>query len=87
MLQERIGIYVYFRQNKFIRQLKRFGHLIYVNKSQRYLLLYINRAELEHTMTSLKQLKYVSDIVLSEYANIARTYDKETNESKDYRVI
>ncbi|WP_371814512.1 DUF2129 domain-containing protein [Jeotgalicoccus sp. WY2] len=52
MLVNRLGIYVYFKQNKFIRQLKRHGHLIYVNKTKKYVLLYIDENDLDkHSQT------------------------------------
>lgn len=87
MLKKRIGIYVYFKQNKFIRQLKRYGHLIYVNKDKKYLLLYINESDVSQTMKELNKLKYVSDVIISQYPNIKREYEHEKHEAKDYRVI
>jgi len=87
MLKKRIGIYIYFKQNKFIRQLKRYGHLIYVNKDKKYLLLYINESDVSQTMKELNKLKYVSDVIVSQYHNIKREYEREKHEAKDYRVI
>lgn len=87
MLKKRIGIYIYFKQNKFIRQLKRYGHLIYVNKDKKYLLLYINESDVSQTMKELTKLKYVSDVIVSQYPNIKREYEREKHEEKDYRVI
>ncbi|WP_020008744.1 YlbG family protein [Salinicoccus albus] len=87
MLEQRIGIYIYFKQNKFIRQLKRYGHLIYVNKDKKYLLLYIYESELSQTIGELEKLKYVRDIIVSEYRNIRKDYGTENFEAEDYRVI
>lgn len=87
MLKKRIGIYIYFKQNKFIRQLKRHGHLIYVNKDKKYLLLYINESDVSQTIKELNKLKYVSDVIVSQYPNIKREYEREKHEAKDYRVI
>jgi len=87
MLEQRIGIYIYFKQNKFIRQLKRYGHLIYVNKDKKYLLLYIYESELSQTIGELEKLKYVKDIIVSEYQNIRKDYGTENFEAEDYRVI
>ncbi|MCC4722145.1 YlbG family protein [Salinicoccus sp. RF5] len=87
MLEKRIGIYIYFKQNKFIRQLKRYGHLIYVNKEKKYLLLYIYESDLPQTIEALNGLKYVNDVLVSEYPNIKREYGTENFEPKDYRVI
>ncbi|MHC0552735.1 DUF2129 domain-containing protein [Salinicoccus sp. CNSTN-B1] len=87
MLEKRIGIYIYFKQNKFIRQLKRHGHLIYVNKDKKYLLLYIYESELDQTIQTLNSLKYVDDVLVSEYPHIQREYNAENYEPKDYRVI
>ena len=87
MIVNRIGIYVYFKQNKFIRQLKRHGHLIYVNKDKKYVLLYIDEADVDKTLADLGKLKFVTDIVMSEYPNIKREYNTEDHEKRDYRVI
>lgn len=87
MIVKRIGIYVYFKQNKFIRQLKRHGHLIYVNKDKKYALIYVNEDKLESTLIELGKLKFVTDITTSEYHNISREYSSEDYEEKDYRVI
>lgn len=87
MIVNRRGIYVYFKQNKFIRQLKRHGHLIYVNKDKKYVLLYVDETELDKTLSDLEKLKFVTDVVLSEYPNIKREYSTEDKEKKDYRVI
>lgn len=87
MLKKRMGIYIYFKQNKFIRQLKRYGHLIYVNKDKKYLLIYINESDVSQTMKELNKLKYVSDVIVSQYPNIKREYEREKHEAKDYRVI
>lgn len=87
MLNKRIGVYIYFKQNKFIRQLKRYGHLIYVNKDKKYLLIYIDESDVSQTVDDLNHLKYVTDIVISEYPNIRREYGDENFEARDYRVI
>jgi uncharacterized protein YlbG (UPF0298 family) len=87
MIKRRIGVYIYFKQNKFIRQLKRYGHLIYVNKDKKYLLLYIYESDVSQTIKELKNLKYVTDVIISEYPNIKRDYGTENFEAKDYRVI
>lgn len=87
MLINRLGIYVYFKQNKFIRQLKRHGHLIYVNKDKKYVLIYIDETDLDKTISALQNLKFVTDIVVSEYPNIKREYKTEDKEKEDYRVM
>jgi uncharacterized protein YlbG (UPF0298 family) len=67
--------------------LKRYGHLIYVNKEKKYLLLYIYESDLPQTIEALNALKYVNDVLVSEYPNIKREYGTENFEPKDYRVI
>jgi uncharacterized protein YlbG (UPF0298 family) len=67
--------------------LKRYGHLIYVNKEKKYLLLYIYESDLPQTIEALNALKYVNDVLVSEYRNIKREYGTENFEPKDYRVI
>lgn len=80
MLTKRIGLYIYFKQNKFIRQLRRYGHIVYVNTKQKYLLMYINESDLESTLEHLSKLKYVTCVLKSEYRNIKTEYKKEEEE-------
>jgi Uncharacterized protein conserved in bacteria len=58
-----------------------------VNKSKKYVLLYIDEADLDKTLRDLGKLKFVTDIVLSEYPNIKREYHTEDKEKEDYRLI
>ncbi|CAD2077125.1 YlbG family protein [Phocicoccus pinnipedialis] len=76
MLTRRIGLYIYFKQNKFIRQLRRYGNVVYVNTKQKYLLVYINESELDKTLDHLSKLKYVTKVIESEYRNIKTEYKK-----------
>lgn len=78
MLKDRIGIYIYFKHNKFIRQLKRHGHVVYVNTNKQYMLIYIDESELEDTLRRLSNLKYVTEVLVSEYKNIKLSYPKGT---------
>lgn len=76
MLTKRIGLYIYFKQNKFIRQLRRYGNVVYVNTKQKYMLVYINDSDLEKTLEHLSKLKYVTNVLESEYRNIKTEYKK-----------
>lgn len=56
---ERQGIFVWFQHRRNISQIKRYGHIIYVSHKMRYLLLYVNRDEIDEKEAQLKNLPFV----------------------------
>ncbi|WP_188454504.1 YlbG family protein [Virgibacillus oceani] len=58
----RQGIVVWFQHMKNIKQIKRYGHLVYTSKRLRYAVLYVDQADLEDIEKRLLKLSFVSKI-------------------------
>jgi len=61
----RQGIIVWFQHRKNIKQIRRFGNLIYVSKKMRYAVLYVNQEEVEATIENMSKLSFISKIDVS----------------------
>lgn len=57
---DRQSLIVWFQHLKNIKQIKRYGHLIYVSKRMKYALIYVNQDEIEKTEQKLLKLAFVS---------------------------
>lgn len=47
MRTERQGIIVWFQHMKNLKQIRRYGHLLYTSKKLRYAVIYINQADID----------------------------------------
>ena len=59
---KRQGMIVWFQHMKNIKQIKKYGHLIYTSKRLKYAVIYVDQAELEHVERRLLKLSFVSKI-------------------------
>lgn len=62
MITKRQGMIVWFQHMKNIKQIKKYGHLIYTSKRLKYAVLYVDQTELEHVEHKLLRLPFVSKI-------------------------
>ncbi|MFC0524018.1 YlbG family protein [Pontibacillus salicampi] len=62
MFTKRQSLVIWFQHMKHVRNIKRYGHLIYVSKKLRYAIIYVNQEEIESTMDKLSRLHYVSKV-------------------------
>ncbi|MDL4841285.1 YlbG family protein [Aquibacillus rhizosphaerae] len=85
MLTKRQGIIVWFQHMKNIKQIKRYGHLIYVSKELRYAVLYVHQDEIEDKQNKLNKLPYVSKVDLSYKPFIRTDYENsKVDKAKEY---
>ncbi|TQS75671.1 DUF2129 domain-containing protein [Ornithinibacillus gellani] len=68
----RQGIIVWFQHFKNIKQIKRYGHLIYSSRKLKYAVLYVNQDEIESVENRLMKHAFVSKIDRS-YKPFVRT--------------
>lgn len=59
MRTKRQGLVVWFQHKKNIKQIKRFGHLIYASKRMKYAVIYVNQDEIEDIEASMEKLPYI----------------------------
>lgn len=76
MKTKRQGVVVWFQNRRNIKQIKRFGHLIYTSKRLHYAVLYVNQNELEGVMLKLKKMPFVSKVTASYKPFIRTNFDK-----------
>lgn len=75
MRVKRQGLIVWFQHKRNVRQLKRYGHLIYVSVKMRYAIIYVNQDEIESIEENLNKLSFISKVERSYKPFVATTYD------------
>jgi len=89
MRKKRQGIIIWFQHRRNIRQIKKFGHLVYVSMKMRYALIYVNQEEIEDIEKRLLKFSFVSKIDRSYKPFVATTYDNPTPDQAkiyDYKM-
>lgn len=76
----RTSLIIYLKHMKHERQVRKFGHIVSVNRQQRYVVIYINEEEANQIVEKLMKLKYVKDIEGSPYKYLKKVYEKEQHE-------
>lgn len=64
-MNERQGMIVYVYQLKHAKSLRKYGHVHYISKRQKYVVLYCNRDEMTALMNKIQRLPFVKDVVES----------------------
>ncbi|MBM6954247.1 YlbG family protein [Limosilactobacillus coleohominis] len=72
-MTERQGLIVYINNFHVLRRLRRYGHIVYVSKRMRYVVLYVNRSLVEELKKKLEKLHSVTSVKPSEWPNIDPT--------------
>ncbi len=75
MRTKRQGLIVWFQHKRNIKQIKRFGHLIYVSKKMRYAVIYVNQEELEEIEEAMLKLSYIIKVDRSYKPFIETNYE------------
>ncbi len=65
MVPYRIGLIIWVNDIKPIKNLERFGNLIYISKKLKYAILYIDKNEYENKVMQIKKFNFVNKIDLS----------------------
>lgn len=81
MRTKRQGLIVWFQHMKNLKQIKRYGHLIYTSKKLKYAVLYVDQAEVEDIEYKVMKLSFVSKIERS-YKPFVRTDYENSNPDK-----
>jgi uncharacterized protein YlbG (UPF0298 family) len=85
MRTERQGIIVWFQHSKNIKQLKRFGHLLYTSKKLKYAVIYVDQSNLEDIETKLLKYPYISRVDRSYKPFIRTEYENaKPDKAKQY---
>jgi len=76
----RTSLIIYLKHMKHERQVRKFGHIVSVNRQERYVVMYINEDEADQIVGKLMRLKYVKQVEGSPYKYLKKTYEKEQHE-------
>lgn len=79
LIDERIGLSVWLQSLKHIRHIRRFGHIIYVSKKMKYVILYCSKAELDKTIEKLNSFPFVKLVQPSYRPYLKTDYEKVYN--------
>ncbi|MGL6146528.1 DUF2129 domain-containing protein [Macrococcoides caseolyticum] len=77
---ERTQLIIYIKSPKHERQLRKFGHIVHINRSEKWLSMYINNDKLEWTLEQLEKLKFVTNVVSSSYKLLKKDYSNTSVE-------
>lgn len=78
---KRQGLIVWFQNMKNIKQIKRYGHLIYSSKKLKYAVLYVDQENIEEIEAKLLKLPFILKIDAS-YKPFIRTDFENTKPDK-----
>ncbi|WP_077622130.1 YlbG family protein [Sediminibacillus massiliensis] len=85
MRTKRQGLIVWFHHMKNVKQIKRFGHLIYVSKELKYAVLYVNQEELEEKAARLNELPYITKVEFSHKPSVKTEFENaKMDKAKEY---
>lgn len=85
MRTKRQGIIVWFQHRKNIKQIKRYGNLLYVSKKMRYAVIYTEQDKIEEVVNSLLKLSFISKVDVSARPFVKTDYENAIpDEAKEY---
>ncbi|WP_042471629.1 YlbG family protein [Bacillus ndiopicus] len=64
-MNERQGLIVYVNQLKHAKSLRKYGHVHYISRKLKYVVMYCQREDVEATKNKLQRLPFVKDVVES----------------------
>ncbi|MET3682025.1 uncharacterized protein YlbG (UPF0298 family) [Alkalibacillus flavidus] len=83
MFTKRRGLIVWFKHIKQAKKLRRFGHLIYTSKRQKYAVLYVDQDDVDEVKADLESQSFVTAVDLSHKPDISTAYQGMLEKSHD----
>lgn len=88
-MKERQGLIVYVNQLKHAKSLRKYGHVHFISRKMKYVVLYCDRSEIEVAKNKIQRLPFVKDVVES-YLPFLKTEFENAKPDKakeyDYKV-
>ena len=69
-IKSRQGVFVYLYHLKQSKQLRRFGTISYVSRRMKYVVLYMDSADVSENVKKIEKLRFVKGVELSERPNL-----------------
>ena len=84
-MTERQGLIVYVNQLKHAKSLRKYGHVHFISKRQKYVVMYCNRDEIESVINKVQRLPFVKDVVESFRPFVKTEYENsKPDKAKEY---
>lgn len=81
---QRQGLVIWFQHMKNMKQIKRYGHLIYVSRNLKYAVVYVDKDEVDDKLIKLEKLPFITRVeksfkpfVRTEFENAKKDKAKE----------
>ena len=85
MIVKRQGLIVWYKHQRFIKQIRRYGHLLYYSRKQKYAVLYTDMETVEEVKKHLGNKSFITKVQYSKKPHIRTTFEKKPLEKvKDY---
>ncbi|SET29933.1 Uncharacterized protein YlbG, UPF0298 family [Oceanobacillus limi] len=85
MRTKRQGIIVWFQHMKNLKQIKRYGHLLYTSKKLKYAVLYVDQSAIEEIEAKLSKHSFVSRVDRSFKPDIRTDFENaKPDKAKQY---
>lgn len=68
--QQRIGLVIYLYYNRDARKVMKYGDLYYHSRRSRYLVIYINKEDMEEKLKDISRLTFVKEVKVSAFDDI-----------------
>lgn len=88
-MEDRQGLIVYVTQLKHSKSLRKYGHVHFISRKLKYVVMYCNQSDIENVMQKLQRLPFVKSVepsyrpfVKTEYENAKPDKAKEY----DYKI-
>ncbi|GLC87575.1 UPF0298 protein [Lysinibacillus piscis] len=85
MMNERQGLIVYVHQLKNAKSLRKYGHVLYISRKQKYVVLYCDQDDIDNLTVKLQRLPFVKDVVPSYRPFVKTEYENaKPDKAKEY---
>lgn len=84
-MKERQGLIVYVHHIKQAKSLRRYGHVHYISRKMKYVVIYCDLDEIEATMSKVTRLPYVKEVVPSYRRFVSSEFENaKPDKAKEY---
>ncbi|MEC1179470.1 YlbG family protein [Metasolibacillus meyeri] len=84
-MNERQGLIVYVNQLKHAKSLRKYGHVHYISRRLKYVVMYCQREDIEAIQNKLQRLPFVKDVVESFRPFLKTEFENATpDKAKEY---
>lgn len=80
MRTKRQGLIVWLQHRKYIKQIRRFGHVIYMSKKMSYVVLYVNQSDIDDIERKLNRFPFVTKTARSHKPLIKTEFERRKAE-------